>query len=72
MKISLLIKQPKYIKFPDGMIMYYLGRGGESVVYKIENYAIKHGMRTLRKDALQKFLNGDTSLEEVLRVIQEN
>lgn len=38
----------------------------------IKNSAIKRGMKTLRSDGLQKALNGETSLEEVLRVTQED
>ncbi len=34
----------------------------------IKNYAIKHGMKTLRDDALAKLLGGLTTLEEVLTV----
>lgn len=38
---------------------------------RIKDYAIKHGMKTLRDNALKKFLNGDTTLEEVLRITTE-
>jgi type II secretory ATPase GspE/PulE/Tfp pilus assembly ATPase PilB-like protein len=37
----------------------------------IKAYAVKHGMRTLRDDALEKFFNGLTTLEEVLSVTSE-
>ena len=35
----------------------------------IRNLAIGHGMKTLQSDAVQKILNGVTSVDEVLRVI---
>jgi len=38
---------------------------------QIKDYAIKNGMKTLRDNALQKFINGDTTLEEVLRITTE-
>ncbi|MEA3305402.1 MAG: type II secretion system protein GspE, partial [Candidatus Omnitrophota bacterium] len=38
---------------------------------QIESYALKHGMNTLRQNALEKFFNGDTTLEEVLRITTE-
>ncbi|OIO38902.1 MAG: hypothetical protein AUJ75_02080 [Candidatus Omnitrophica bacterium CG1_02_49_10] len=34
----------------------------------IKDYASAHGMKSLRENALKKFIKGDTSLEEVLRV----
>jgi general secretion pathway protein E len=37
----------------------------------IKNSAIRRGMKTLRTDGLKKALKGETSLEEVLRVTQE-
>jgi type IV pilus assembly protein PilB len=38
---------------------------------EIKDYAVKHGMKMLRDNALRKFLNGDTTLEEVLRITTE-
>jgi type II secretory ATPase GspE/PulE/Tfp pilus assembly ATPase PilB-like protein len=35
----------------------------------LRGLAIQHGMRTLQADALQKILLGQTSVDEVLRVI---
>ena len=35
---------------------------------QIKDYAVKHGMGVLRDNALKKFFNGDTTLEEVLRI----
>ncbi|MBU4375898.1 MAG: Flp pilus assembly complex ATPase component TadA [Candidatus Omnitrophica bacterium] len=35
---------------------------------QLKDYAVKHGMSTLRDNALKKFINGDTTLEEVLRI----
>lgn len=35
---------------------------------ELKNYAVKHGMLTLRTDALLKFAQGITTVEEVLRV----
>ncbi|MCM8782145.1 MAG: Flp pilus assembly complex ATPase component TadA, partial [Candidatus Omnitrophica bacterium] len=35
---------------------------------EIKDYAVKHGMKTLRDDAISKFLNGLTTLEEALSV----
>lgn len=40
--------------------------------YEIKDYAIKHGMDTLREDAVKKLLQGVTTLEEVLRVTSED
>jgi len=37
----------------------------------IKNAALRRGMKTLRTDGLKKALKGETSLEEVLRVTQE-
>ncbi len=37
----------------------------------IKNSALRRGMKTLRTDGLKKALKGETSLEEVLRVTQE-
>ena len=38
---------------------------------EIKAYAIKHGMQTLRDNALANFVNGSTTLEEVLRITSE-
>lgn len=38
---------------------------------EIKNYGIKHGMKTLRDNALENLINGVTTLEEVLRVTSE-
>ena len=38
---------------------------------KIKNRAIQKGMRTLRDDGARKVINGTTSMEEILRVTQE-
>ncbi len=38
---------------------------------QIKEYALKHGMVMLRDNALTKFFNGDTTLEEVLRITTE-
>jgi type IV pilus assembly protein PilB len=38
---------------------------------EIKLYSVKHGMRTLRYDAMDKFFNGLTTLEEVLSVTSE-
>jgi general secretion pathway protein E len=38
----------------------------------IANYARSRGMRTLREDGFEKVLSGTTTLEEVVRVTQEN
>lgn len=38
---------------------------------EIKAYALKRGMRTLRDDAMEKFLTGETTLEEVLSVTSQ-
>ena len=38
---------------------------------EIKEYAAKNGMKTLRQNALEKFLQGTTTLEEVLRITSE-
>ena len=38
---------------------------------QIKEYALRHGMSTLRDNALKKFFNGNTTLEEVLRITAE-
>ena len=38
----------------------------------IKKVAIEHGLQTLREDGLQKAIEGHTSLDEVLRVTQED
>ncbi len=40
-------------------------------VDQLKAYAVKHGMVTLRDSAFKKFINGDTTLEEVLRITTE-
>ncbi|MEE8359789.1 MAG: ATPase, T2SS/T4P/T4SS family [Candidatus Omnitrophota bacterium] len=37
----------------------------------IKDYAVEHGMKTLRDNALEKFVLGMTTLEEVLRITSE-
>ncbi len=39
---------------------------------EIKEYAVKHGMKTLRDNALENFVNGVVTLEEVLRVTAED
>ena len=39
---------------------------------QIKDYAVKHGMKTLRDDVLMKFLNGETTLEEALEITTED
>jgi len=48
------------------MIMQHAGMGD------IEEAARKEGMRTMYEDGLVKALQGQTTLEEVLRVTQES
>ena len=38
---------------------------------EIKQYACRLGMKTLRENALEKFVRGETSLEEVLRMTAE-
>jgi type IV pilus assembly protein PilB len=38
---------------------------------QIKDYAVKHGMKTLRENTLRKFIDGETTLEEVLRITTE-
>jgi type IV pilus assembly protein PilB len=38
---------------------------------EIKGYAVKHGMKTLRDEALEKFFDGLTTLEEVLSITSE-
>lgn len=40
--------------------------------FEIKDYATKHGMLTLREDAIRKCCEGVTSLEEILRVTSED
>lgn len=40
-------------------------------VDQLRDYACAHGMKTLREDAVEKGLNGEISLEEILRVTSE-
>ncbi|MEA3560388.1 MAG: type II secretion system protein GspE, partial [Candidatus Omnitrophota bacterium] len=39
--------------------------------HEIEKYACSKGMKLLRENALEKFKNGTTTLEEVLRITTE-
>ncbi len=39
---------------------------------EIKEYAVAHGMRTLRDDGLARVAAGDTTIEEVLRVTQDD
>lgn len=39
---------------------------------EIKAYAVKHGMKTLYEDAMEKFFSGQTTLEEVLSVTSED
>jgi len=39
---------------------------------QIKSYAIKHGMKTLKDDAINKFMNGITTLEEALSISSED
>jgi type IV pilus assembly protein PilB len=39
---------------------------------EIRDYGLKHGLKTLRDNALENFANGVTTLEEVLRVTSED
>ena len=39
---------------------------------EIERLAMEHGMRTMYEDGLMKSLRGLTTVEEVLRVVQES
>ncbi len=39
---------------------------------EIKEYAVKHGMTTLREDALKKFCQGITTLDEVIRITSED
>ena len=38
---------------------------------EIKEYGVKHGMMTLRDNALENFVSGVTTLEEVFRVTSE-
>ncbi len=38
---------------------------------EIKDYVVRHGMRSLRENALENFVIGETTLEEVLRVTAE-
>lgn len=53
----------------DDAIREMIVKGASTV--EIKDYAIKHGMKTLRDNALEKFTLGQTTLEEVLRITQE-
>jgi general secretion pathway protein E len=47
-------------------VRHVIGGGGDANL--IRNQAVKEGMRTLRKDALQKLTAGTTTPEEIVRV----
>ncbi len=53
----------------DGMRELVIKRAS---AYEIKAYALKHGMVTLREDALKKFAAGLTTLDEVIRVTSED
>jgi type IV pilus assembly protein PilB len=40
--------------------------------FQIKDYAIKHGMITLREDCIRKFCQGLTTLDEVIRITTED
>jgi len=42
---------------------------GRATTEEIKNVAIKEGMRTLKEDGLEKVLRGQTSIEEIMRVV---
>ena len=39
--------------------------------HELKTYAVQHGMKTLRDDAVEKFVSGLTTLEEILRITSE-
>lgn len=39
--------------------------------HELKTYAVQHGMKTLRDDAIEKFVSGLTTLEEILRITSE-
>ena len=47
-------------------IRHVIGNGDDASV--IRNQAVKENMRTLREDALSKFVKGITTPEEIMRV----
>ncbi|MBN3038659.1 MAG: Flp pilus assembly complex ATPase component TadA [Candidatus Omnitrophica bacterium] len=53
----------------DDNIREMIIKGASST--EIKNYAIAHGMRTLRENGIEKFIRGETTLEEVLRMTAE-
>ncbi|MFH1045453.1 MAG: type II secretion system ATPase GspE [Candidatus Omnitrophota bacterium] len=53
----------------DDAIREMIIKGASST--HIKDYARKHGMRTLRENGLEKFIQGETTLEEVLRMTAE-
>lgn len=53
----------------DDNIKEMIIRGASSS--QIKDYARKQGMKTLRENGLEKFLRGETTLEEVLRMTAE-
>lgn len=52
-----------------GEIKNLLERGGQPSAQQIEDAAIQSGMITMLQDGILKVVNGETSLEEVLRVV---
>lgn len=55
---------------PDETIKEMIISGASS--NQIKDYACKQGMKTLRENGLQKFIQGQTTLEEVLRMTAED
>lgn len=53
----------------SGEILALLERGGAPSIHDIEAAAIKSGMRTMLQDGILKVCTGETTLEEVYRVI---
>ena len=53
----------------DDPIKELIIKGASST--EIKNYARAHGMKTLRENGLEKFVQGKTTLEEILRTTAE-
>lgn len=54
----------------SGEIRALLEKGGQSLsVHAIEDAAIRSGMRTMLQDGILKVINGDTTIEEIIRVV---
>jgi type II secretory ATPase GspE/PulE/Tfp pilus assembly ATPase PilB-like protein len=54
----------------DGQVRALLESGRKSIsAQEIEQAAVQSGMRTMQQDAMLKVIAGETSLEEILRVI---